>query len=271
MSSKVKRAGQTKIDKLPLIDISKVKTFRSFVLYGRSGSGKTTLAGTFPTPILYLDVKDRGTDSIANVKGIKAMEVNSMEDFEMAYWYLKQHPGEFKTVVIDTVSQLQQIVVTEVAQEKKKDPARALEWGVLSQRDWGDIAAVLKEWIINFRDLEMNVVFIAQDRTFNLNEDDGTDGALAPEVGPALSPSVARVLNAAVSMIGNTFIRSRTIVKTINGKKKESDKIEYCLRVGPNPVYITKVRKPRSELAPDLIVDPTYDDIIAVITGEEGE
>ena len=39
------------------------------LLYGRSGTGKTTIAASFPTPLLLLDIREKGTDSVANVKG----------------------------------------------------------------------------------------------------------------------------------------------------------------------------------------------------------
>lgn len=242
------------------------------MLYGRSGTGKTTLAASFPGPILYLDVRDEGTDSIRDVKNVFVKEIEDSEDFEEVYWWLKDNAKKYKTVVIDTVSQLQQIKVEEIAAKKKKPGKRAGDWGSMSQQDWGNVAGWLKEWLINYRDLSksgLNVVYIAQDRTFNLNEETDDEQTLSPEVGPALSPSVVRTLNAAVSVIGNTFIRTRIIKKEVNGKKKEIEKVEYCLRIGPNPVYVTKVRKPKDTVAPDVIVDPSFEDILEVIEGED--
>lgn len=267
---KRKRTGQSEIpDELPVKDL-KVSDHRSFVFYGRSGTGKTSLASTFPKPILYMDVKDKGTDSIMDVAKIKLLTVDEIDDFELAYWWLKENPKAYKTVVIDTMSQLQQIAIVEQSIKKgKKDTSRAGDWGSLTKRDWGDIAADLKEWIIRYRDLPMNVVFIAQDRSFNFDSDENEDeGVIMPEIGPALMPSVTKVLNAAVSMIGNTFIREKTIIKEVRGKKRERRRMEFCLRVGPNPVYTTKIRKPRSIEAPELIVDPSYEEIMEVIKGE---
>lgn len=252
--------------------VGSVKRYRSFVLYGRSGTGKTTLASSFPGPILYLDVRDEGTDSIADVKDIHVKEIEAFEDFEEVYWWLKSNPNRYKTIVVDTVSQLQQMVVEEVAAKKKKPGKRAGDWGSMTKQDWGNVAGQLKEWLVNYRDLSklgMNIVFIAQDRTFNLDEDADDEQTLSPEVGPALSPSVVRTLNAAVSVIGNTFIRHRQVKREVNGKKKVVEKMEYCLRIGPNPVYVTKVRKPKGTQAPDVIVDPTYEDIVEIISGDE--
>lgn len=269
--SKKNRTGQNEVpDKLPVKDLKDLTGHRSFVFYGRSGTGKTTLAATFPKPILYMDVKDKGTDSISDVSGIKGYEVNEFEDFELAYWWLLENAKAYKTVVIDTVSQLQQMVVVErTARKRKGDTSRAGDWGTLTKGDWGDIAASMKEWLVRYRDLPMNVVYIAQDRNFNFDDDSDTEGMLMPEIGPALSPSIAKVLNAAVSMVGNTFIRERVTTKEVRGKKVERKRMEFCLRVGPSPIYTTKIRKPRAMEAPEIIVDPAYEDIMDVIKGVE--
>lgn len=251
--------------------MSEVEDDLSFVLYGRSATGKTTLAGTFPKPLLHLDVRDRGTRSISDVKGIKVRKIVEFAEFEDTIDWLRRHPDTYKTAVIDTVSQLQQVVVKEKMGDGGRNNRIAGDWGSMTKRDWGDVAALMKESITSFRDLQdlgMNIVFIAQDRVFNFDDEaeTETEGLLMPEVGPALSPSIVRVLNASVSMIGNTLIRVRYIKK--KGEKREQEKIDYCLRIGPNPVYTTKVRKPRGLELPQVIVDPTYEDILSIMQGE---
>lgn len=243
------------------------------VLYGRSSTGKTTLACTFPPPLLLLNIRDDGDDSVSDVKRLKVKDIETFEDFEDTYWFLKENPDKFGTIIVDTTSQLQTMVVQESAAKKKKDVAKAGDWGTMSKKDWGDVAAVMKEWLVNYRDLSrlgMNVVFIAQDRAFNFDSEELDEGgeALAPEIGPALSPAVAKTLNAAVGVIGNTFIRTREIKKEVRGKKVTREKMEYCLRIGPSPVYTTKVRKPRDIEAPAFIVNPDYEAILEVINGE---
>jgi phage nucleotide-binding protein len=250
--------------------VSDIERHRSFVFYGRSGTGKTTLASTFPAPILLLDIRDEGTDSISDMD-VDVKEIHEPDDMEEIYWKIKKDPSRYKTIVLDTISQWQQMVIEHLAKDKKSGK-RAGDWGSMRKQDWGDVAARLKEWLINFRDLSklgMNVVFIAQDRAFNFDEDE-SEGAeqLTPEIGPQLMPSVVKTLNAAVSMIGNTFIRQRVSKKQVNGKEKTERRIEYCLRVGPNPVYVTKVRKPRDIEAPSVIINPTFEDIMEIIKGE---
>lgn len=251
-------------------EISQLSEHRSFVLYGRSGTGKTTLASTFPQPALIVDIKDVGTDSISDVAEMKALDAKSWDDIELVYWYLKANPGKFKTVILDTVSQLQQLAIEKVLKRKKKalkGTKNAGDWGTMAMRDWGEVASLMKTWIINFRDLPMTVVFIAQERAFNVGEED-SEVMLDPEVGPALTPSVAKHLNAAVHVIGNTFIRTKTVTVEKPGKKaREEERIQYCLRIGPNPMYITKVRKPKSVKPPSVIINPKYQDIVDIIKG----
>ncbi len=251
---------------------------RAYAFYGRAGSGKTTLSGTFPKPILLLDMNDRGDDSVSEYDedDLEVMDISDPDDLDDAYWFLKKNPKRYKTVVMDTVTQLQQMFVERVSDRKKstkrgKRTQAAGDWGTMTKQDWGEVAAEMKNEVTRFRDLPMEVVFLAQDRIFGAEEDD-QETLLEPEVGPRLSPSVNKHLCAAVHVIGNTFLRIKKLKKKVekNGKEKvvTTEKIVYCLRVGPNPVYTTKVRKPRELDVPELIENPTYDDIIDIINGD---
>lgn len=251
---------------LPIKKVSDIKRARSWVIHGRAGSGKTTLASTFPGPILLLDVKDEGTDSVADVKNLDVMEITEWQDLEDVYWFLAQNPDKYRTVVIDTVTQMQQMAVEEVGNRKRLGGKNLGDWGTMTKQDWGDVASKMKLWISQFRDLPMEVVFLAQERVFN-NEDDDATGMLDPEVGPRLSPSIMAHLCAAVSIIGSTFIRERIERKKINNRTKEIHHTEYCIRLGPSPSYITKIRKPKKVELPGFLVDPTYDSIIELIQG----
>jgi hypothetical protein len=140
------------------------------------------------------------------------------------------------------------------------------KWGVMAKKDWGIVSSDLKTMIYNYKELELNMCFIAHDRVSKEEEEDeDSDNYVLPTIGPRLMPSVASVLNAAVGVIGNTFIRERTkIVK--NGKEKIEKQItEYCLRLGPHSVYVTKVRKPKGVKYDSVLVDPEYSDILDLI------
>lgn len=240
-----------------IVGISETLGDVSMIIYGRSGTGKTTIASTFPKPILILDIKEEGTDSIADYSDdeIKVLPVESWDDVEQVYWYLESGKHPFKSVVIDTVTQMQEICLKGELQKAGKDFA--------TQQIWGNVAGLMKTWTLNFRDLPgLQVAFLAQDRVHDTDSDDD-DEQIDPSVGPRLSPSVAATLNAAVKVIGYTYIQE-VVKKSSSGIKREK---EYRLRVGPHPYYITKIRKPKNKECPEYIPDPTFDKIIDVMKG----
>lgn len=259
--------------------VAQVRYNGATVLYGRSGTGKTTLASTWPKPILYLNINDNGTDSISDVKGIDVIDVKkSSEIRDILLWLLAEKKAKrlkYKTVVLDTMTQLQSMLLREFGEDNKNRKEikgskgkRLGDFGTLTKQNWGVIAGQLKDVVIDFRNLDMEVIFIAQDRVFNSEDEDNPDDQLAPEMGPRLMPSVASELNASVSIIGNTFIRVKHSKKRVDGKIVYSKKTQFCLRLGPNELYVTKIRKPKGVEAPDYIVDPTHDTILEIIHGE---
>lgn len=278
MSMKPKKKTSEKTSKKGGIEdlirpVAEVERTASYAIYGRAGSGKTTLASTFPKPMLLLDIRDKGTDSIADVKGIDVLEIESLDDIEDIYYYLRDNPKKYKTVVFDTVTEMQKLVMKSVvlgkSKNKKVDESRIGDWGSMAKRDWGDVAGIMNKWIADFRDLNMEVVFLAQERVKNVDDEEGEDNQLTPEVGPAVMPSIATTLNAAVNVIGNMFIRMKRTTVVKGAKKTHKEEPIYCLRVGPNPIYTTKLRKPRSAEAPPYIEDPTFKDIKDLVKGIE--
>lgn len=204
------------------------------------------------------------------MKGLEVYDIEALDDMENLYWLLKDGKLKYKTVILDTVTMWQQMKVESIVGERaEKLGKQPTDWGVMTKQQWGEVAGYLKTWITNFRDLDIEVVFIAQQRTFNVGEEGDTEGEIDPEVGPSLSPAVMSHLCAAVSVIGNTFVRTRTVKKKIKGKDIEKELTEYCLRLGPSASYITKFRKPKSISLPDFLTDPNYEEILETIKGAD--
>ena len=247
---------------LKVTPVAELKQTRPWAIYGRSGTGKTTFAATFPKPILLLDIEDHGTESIADIPDINVASITRWGQIDDVYDLLTAKNNKYKTVVFDTITQLQLIGANHILAKKRKPTVVQIDWGTMTIGDWGDLGAMMKEQITLFRNLPLEVVFLAQER-ITTNDDD--EKVLAPEVGPQLSPAIASHLNACVDVIASTYIKRRR--RKVNNKTVEADPI-YSMRIGPNPTYVTKVRKPRLVSLPHDIDDPTYDDVIAVIRGE---
>lgn len=258
MATRKKASNEPPIQIVPFGDLP---TILAVLLYGRSGTGKTTVASSFPKPLLLLDVREKGTDSVANVKGGHVGSITEWDEFESMYWYLKKGGHPYKTVVIDQVSQLQDLAIRKALETNKKEATDPV-----AKRDFGVASGLMKTWLLDYRDLideDINVVFIAHDRSIG-GEEDAQGDQIEPSIGPRLMPSIASFLNGSVKIIGNTFIRERFEVK---GNRKVRS-IDYGIRVGPHAYYTTKMRSPVGIASPAVIVNPTYEKMRAALKGE---
>lgn len=256
--------------------VSEIKRNSSAAIYGRSGTGKTTLAASWPKPILYLNIRDNGEESISDIDDLDVVDIDTSEELlEQILWLHKKASKDklvYKTVILDTMSQLQRILVDELGARKHIPKGKkAGDFGVFTKQDWGQISGDLIKVIMDIRALPVHSVFIAQERVFNLpDEETDYDEQLAPEVGTKLMPSVNKDLCASVNIVGHTFIRLHIKKKKDDrGKTKTITKKQFCLRLGPHELYTTKIRKPKGIEAPDFIVDPTFRKIMDIVKGRE--
>lgn len=229
------------------------------VLYGKAGTGKTAIASTFPKPLLLLDMREQGTDTISNVPGVDVRSVTDWDLIEQGYWYLKKGKHKYKSVVLDQCSAMQDLCMEFCKAEDGLDPD-----DIISKRVWGSISGKMKQWLMSYRDLSqdgLNVCFIAHERA--MDGDEGGEDQIDPSVGPRLMPSVASFVNGLVDVIGNTFIREK--YRNVDGKRTRF--VDYSMRIGPHGYYTTKVRHPVGVDTPDVLVNPTFNDIIAVVKG----
>ena len=228
----------------------------SMLVYGRSGTGKTTFGASFPTPALLIDIREKGTDSIADRDGIDVISITTWEELEEVFWFLKSGEGasKYKSVILDQVSSMQDLCMEYAMREEGKD--------VMSQRLWGVVSGLMKTWLINYRDLvdqSINVLFIAHDRTTKGDEDSSTEDQIDPSIGPRVMPSVATLLNGAVKVIAQSYVRE--VFDEDNERV-----IEFCHRIAPHPYFITKMRNPPGTNIPESVVNPTYDQILSLMT-----
>jgi hypothetical protein len=229
------------------------------LVYGRSGSGKTHFASTFPTPSLLIDCNEGGTDTIADRHDIEHVLITNWDEFDDLYWELAAGT-DYESIIIDQITALQDFAMNDVRLKAKKGPA-----DVFSTRNWGQMSGLFKTGLEHMRDLKRlyNLCFIAHERIFDSDTDEEAD-VIAPNISARVIPSVVTFIEGAVDAIGGTFIRERFV-----GEGDEERPVaEYCMRIGPQQYYATKIRRPASAGAlPDVIVDPTFQKIKDLTSG----
>lgn len=252
------------------------------LLYGASGTGKTTLWATFPGPILCLICSGgnrpgelKSIDTPENRKKIKPVVIRSVKQVEDE---LGAGVG-YSTIVLDHATGFADLIIKEllglddIPVSKARKAGKGESWSLVSQQQYGQLAVICKETFRSILNFHGNVIIVAQERTFGGKEDGGDPEILKPTVGAALTPSVTGWLNPACDYVVQTFKRPRMEeVKTIIAGKpmvtqKRGKGVDYCLRVEPHDTFMTKFRVPGG-IKTDVIVDPTYDKIQAIIRGE---
>lgn len=121
----------------------------SYLIHGAAGAGKTTFATTGPKPLLLLDVEMASRFVRAEIKKISwnpltdnppvddgtwdicVVKVNEWRKAEKAYEWLKSRKHPFKTVVVDSISELQSKAVEDI---KGRAQLQTQDWGKLLSR-----------------------------------------------------------------------------------------------------------------------------------------
>jgi hypothetical protein len=242
--------------------VTELSTNLVMLVYGRSGTGKTHFGSTFPKPILFIDTNERGTETIAMEEDVDVVRVIDWAEFDELYWALLNQETSvgYASIVIDQVTNLQDIGMAEVLRKSRKGRDETF-----TQRNWGQLSGMLKQTIMDFRDLSdlYHLLLIAHERVFDGGDDE--DEAIEPSIGARVMPSVGSFLDGAVDAIGSTFIKERWETED----KEEVRHVDYCMRIGPHAFYSTKIRRPVSAgPIPELIVNPTYKKIKDLTSGK---
>ena len=277
-------------------------------VYGLPGTGKTTFACTFPKPLLLLGCED-GTRSVRGVPGVDFALINESGDIDEYVAGLKARkasrcmPGKpYATVVVDTITSLQDIVLKELMGWDKtavqlKRPAKKGDDDprIVPRRVYMDRASKIKELLRTLMDptpgfvVPAHVILLAQQkdhsRKFDDADEDGggaaksgftDDELITPFIAASIGQSACEYLSWQCDWICQTFVRERkvkTVSKsTVNGVTTEKEKMvgtgqpEFCLRTScSHPIYAAKVRKDKALKMADVMVDPSYDKIKAMV------
>ena len=144
------------------------------VLYGPPGSGKTTASATFPD-VLMLSAES-GLLSVRD-KALDVWTIDTWEDLEEAFAFLKAGGHKYKSVAIDSLTECQKKLNEHIV---RKFPGKRRDYeDLMSQSDWGYAIDRMRRMCRAFRDLPMNVVFIALEQSEEAEEEKITKPALS--------------------------------------------------------------------------------------------
>lgn len=239
------------------VDINDLSQGKFVVIYGKSSSGKTKVGSTFPKPMLYVKIGDDGSNTIKNVSGIKALEIDTIGQLKNLLKEL-QNDEEYASVFVDTFS----LMVFEwknenIIQKKKK----------MTQQSWGDLLQDTEEIIRLAHNLSKKkwVILSGHEVTDSI---EGMEDELLPDVRVAVSKGARTYLEG----MANYGIHTLKIQKDTEDKNGESKVVvKYAADIGPNPYYWTKFQIDPSIKLPKRIINPTYEKIMAIIQGENSK
>lgn len=236
-----------------------------FSIYGNPKTGKTRLAATFPKPLLIFATED-GTASIRGMSGISVLPIKKSSTITEA---LSNDLSQFKTLVLDTASVLSDIILSEITGNRLVIDQKS--WGSATREQYGQLAVQMKILLRRLLSFPGNVVILSHEKNFGGDDEGISSDLITPVISMSLTGSVARWLGGQVDYICQTFIRQKEVVvsQKIGNQtiptRKTTNQYEYCLRTGPHPIYTTGFRVGIGNQVPEVIVDPTYEKIRAVI------
>lgn len=135
----------------------------NLLIYGEPGAGKTYLGGTAQDhedtqPALVLDVEG-GTVTLRRRADIDVIQIRKMSQIEGVHNELKKRKmPHYKTVIIDSLTELQKLDMRTVMQEQYNRKPDSTDLYVPSQREWGKSGERVRMIVRAFRDLECNVI-----------------------------------------------------------------------------------------------------------------
>lgn len=230
--------------------VDKVSPYVNALFYGRNKTGKTTLAATAPK-CLILDINEEGTRSVAGKgTGAEVLTVTRWEDVVNAYWYLNAGQHSYESIAIDTLTGMQGLALRFcMGEAEDRDPSRPVD--MPDQRTWGKAGELMKRWMLDFRNLPVHTIFLAQERVIT-EEEEGT-----PFHTIDLSPGSRGTATGSVSVLGRVY--RKEVTKVNPRTKREVSTWTTKVLVGSHAEYDAGNRL---EL-PRFLTNPKFTDIIA--------
>lgn len=124
--------------------------FLNILVYGESGYGKTVFGSTAPDP-LFLSAES-GLLSLNRMGSFDFIEIKNFKDMIDAYNFLAVEKHSYKTIIIDSLTEIQTQCMDAILDEKQKNKDE------ISFNDWGKLLNRMVDMVRKFRDLPCNLI-----------------------------------------------------------------------------------------------------------------
>jgi hypothetical protein len=241
---------------------AKTTRFTAFI-YGFSGTGKTYIARTvLDDPALYpalVCICDRGGLSLQDVvddERLVVTDTRTVKDFNAIFDYLKNKPHNFKTVIIDNLSELQRSGLIEQAKRasENKDTRTGHEF---TQQDYGIVRNQILSLVSNFTlELSLNVILTAL-------ASKSTDQITGIEsIEPNLAGKLAAEVPGYCDVVGYLSIKPPTMIERKAGQTEPTRNLQVV-----QSTQVATARNRGGRIGTDM-VNPTLPKLFHAMTAD---
>lgn len=235
--------------------VDEINKYLRMCLYGRNKSGKTHYAGSSKRKTLIIDCEEKGTETLIGRKNCEVYPLARWEELDWIYWHLKSNDHDFEVVAIDTVTMLSTLGLKWVMGEEKSMDS-TIDPMMPDRRHYGKLNMALSQAIIDWRNLPMHVIFLAQERV-ETAEDENDETLTITEIVPSLTKGPRSTLLSAVGTVARLYTRQVSVIDKKTKKAKEIT--ERRMLVGASEKYSAGTR---IKGLPRIIRNPNLEDLL---------
>lgn len=244
---------------------STVPVHRKFLIYARNKVGKTSFClSAMPEGLLIAD-PEHGTDPYTK-QDPDVWPIDKWDDLDEFYKFLRLGKHEYQWAALDGMTKMHNMALAKVMKlQEEKDIDRIP--GLVKRQDYGKAGELSKRLIDNFLNLEMGVIFTAQERkvTTESEEDEELD-IPQTEYVPDLPKGARGAINSAVDVIGRMY--TQKVKVRVKGTKKTEVKLQRRLWVAPHDSYDTGYRSDYE--LPEFVRNPSVPKLVSLtMSGKE--
>lgn len=232
------------------------------LIYGEPGAGKTYLCGTAQDdedtrPILFLDVEG-GSTTLRRRKDVDVLQIRSITQIEETHNEIFRNPGYYKTVIVDSLTELQKLdirTVMKILKESSNNPDR-IDEEVPDQRGWGKSGNRVSRIVRAYKDLPVNTIMTCLLATEQEKDGQGKDSDVVKLYYPSLPGKLKSEIPGYFDVVG--FLQAQA---------DSQGNIKRSLQVAKTKKVVAKDRTANLGL---VVHEPSIPGLWSMIHGNEG-